>query len=272
MSVITYDTDKILIDFGGIDMPAQAVDTNYKAVTIGGLNQPLLQYKVPGRQLEIDYPSDDYEDEPIKVYVNGYLYESHIMPDPDTPQVWSATISAPTVGANITADGTAAVIVRDQFGDVMSSGYTIVWSKTGTGLATLNASTGAYTVTAGGTQDTATLTAVITDDVETTDSVTVSQAYVVRPAPVGTSISVTSPEDDDVITEAGSVVAAVFDQYGVALATQPAMTYASSSVALAFASASDPAYTVSEDAADVEITVGSSGLTSVVVTVDVDVP
>ncbi len=50
------------------------------------------------------------------------------------------------------------------------------------------------------------------------------------------------------------------------------MTYASSGAALAFASASDPAYTVTVDGTDIEITVGSAGLTSVVVTVDVDVP
>lgn len=272
MSVITYDPDKILIDFGGIDMPAQAVDANYKAVTIGGLNQPLLQYAVLGRQLEIDYPSDDYMDEPINVYVNGYLYETHIMPDPDTPQVWSATITAPTPGANITANGTPTVVVKDQFGDVMSSGFTVVWTKSGAGLATINASTGAYTVTAGGTGGPATLIATITDAVETADIVVASQAYAVKPASVGTTISVTSPEDDDVITEAGSVVAAVLDQYGVALTSQPAMTYASSGAALAFASASDPAYTVTVDGTDIEITVGSAGLTSVVVTVDVDVP
>lgn len=149
-SVISYETDKIKINLGGITFPGDAVDMNRKSVTIGGLAQPLLAYDVPETSLTIDYPSDDYEDEPIVVYINGFILEQSTLPDPDTPEPWTISITAPTAGATLTESGTATAVVKDQFGSTMPSA-TVTWSEDSDAeKLSINASSGAYTLVADG--------------------------------------------------------------------------------------------------------------------------
>lgn len=268
MTIVSYQTGKIRVNFGGVEYNHNAPDQNTKTLEIGGGSQPTLSFPIEGASKLIPFPSGDYEDEPYTVYLNGYIAESGTLPSPDTPEVWSVEISTPNPANYITAGGTATAVVRDQFGDVMVDGFSLAWSKTGA-IASINEGTGVYTVTSGGVGGAATITAVATDS-STSGTASDTKTYSVRPASVVTSVKITAPEDDATISEGGTATAKVLDQYGEQMLSE-SVTWSSSETDYLTIVEETGVYSVVADG-EVEITATSStdGTKSATVAVTVD--
>lgn len=184
MAYVSYDTDLIIVDFGGVAYDRYTPDQNQKSISIGGSKQPLIAFAIRGASGAIPYPSDDYEDEPYAVYLNGRLVESGTLPSPDTSQVTSIVIDTPTASSTITTDGTATASVYDQFGEEMLSGFTLEWDCDGTHIDTIDETSGAYTV---GTDGAGSISVTATDS--TKESATAA-------ASVTVTVSVPAPNPD----------------------------------------------------------------------------
>ncbi len=167
MTYISQSGATISVSLGGYTHPSDSVDANVKALTLGGMNQPLLQYRITGNSLSVTAP-EGYGGEPAQVIINGYLLESVTLA---TPAVTSIEITAPAASSTITAAGTAAAKVFDQYGGEMAA-QTVTWSSSDTEKLTINASTGAYTLVADG-EVTITATSSSKDTVKDTVTITV---------------------------------------------------------------------------------------------------
>lgn len=270
MTIVSYQTGKIFVNFGGVEYNRNAPDQNVKSLEIGGGSQPRLSFGIEGASKLIPFPSADYEDEPYTVYLNGYVAESGTLPSPDTPEVWSVSISAPNPANYITTDGTATAVVKDQFGNIMNSGFSLAWSKTGA-IASINESSGVYTVTAGGVGGDATITAVATDST-TSGTASCMQPYSVRPAPVVTSVKITAPEDDAVLGEGGTATAAVLDQYGEEMVGESVTWSSSDTDYLTIVEGTGVYSVVADGEAEITATSVTDSTKTATVTVTVELP
>lgn len=259
MTYISQSGATVSVSLGGYTHPSDSVDANVKALTLGGMNQPLLQYKITGNSLSVTAP-EGYGGEPAQVIINGYLLESVNLA---TPAVASIEITAPAASSTITAAGTATAKVYDQYGGEMAA-QTVTWSSSAVSKLTINASTGAYTPVKDGS---VTLTATSSTAGSVTKTVTVS----VNVTEIVTSVTITAPEASSTLTESGTATAKVFDQNSDEM-TGETVTWSSSDEEKLTINASTGAYTLVADG-EVTITATSSSKDSVkdTVTISVDV-
>lgn len=259
MTYISQSGATISVSLGGYTHPSDSVDANVKALTLGGMNQPLLQYRITGNSLSVTAP-EGYGGEPAQVIINGYLLESVTLA---TPAVTSIEITAPAASSTITAAGTAAAKVYDQYGGEMAA-QTVTWSSSAVSKLTINASTGAYTPIKDGS---VTLTATSSTAGSVTKTVTVS----VNVTEIVTSVTITAPETGSTLTESGTATAKVYDQNSDEM-TGETVTWSSSDTEKLTINASTGAYTLAADG-EVTITATSSSKDTVkdTVTITVDV-
>lgn len=171
---ISQSGTTVTVDFGGAPYPAEAPDQNTKALTVGGLNAPLIQLAVPGTSGSITVPTPtdtlSYDGEPITAYLNGHVLETAVYDE--TPVVSAIEITAPEDGATITTEGTATAKVLDQFGDEMPT-ETVSWASGDRSILDMDPS-GLYQPQGGTGEVTITATSSTDPTVSATISVTVS--------------------------------------------------------------------------------------------------
>ena len=258
MTYISQSGATVSVSLGGYTHPSDSVDANVKALTLGGMNQPLLQYKITGNSLSVTAPAG-YGGEPAQVVINGYLLESVNLA---TPAVASIETTAPAASSTITAAGTATAKVYDQYGELLPT-QTVTWSSSATNTLTINAPTGAYVPVRDGA---VTITATSSTAGSVTKTVTVS----VNITEVVTSVTITAPEASSTLTESGTATAKVFDQNGDEM-TGETVAWSSSDEEKLTIDESTGEYTLVADG-DVTITATSStdGTKSATVAVTVD--